>query len=64
MRKKTRLAAVPSTVIEFVSRLTVHELTPSTAETAFSTLAEHAAQLIPLTEYCSKQSRPFYFMSF
>ena len=39
-------AAVPSTPIEFVSRLTAHEVTPGTAETAFSTRAEHAAQLI------------------
>ena len=45
-------AAVPSTPIEFVSRLTAHEVTPGTAETAFSTRAEHAAQLMPVTEYC------------
>ena len=46
-------AAVPSTDIEFVSRLTVQELTPLTFETAFSTLALQAAQLIPFTSYCS-----------
>ena len=45
-------AAVPSTPSEFVSRLTAHEETPGTAETAFSTRAEHAAQLMPVTEYC------------
>ena len=46
-------AAVPSTVIEFVSRLTEQDETPSTPPTAFSTLAEHAAQLIPPTSYLS-----------
>ena len=46
-------AAVPSTPIEFVSRLTAHEVTPGTAETAFSTRAEHAAQLMPVTESVS-----------
>ena len=40
--------AFPSTVIEFVSRLTLHSVTPSTAFTAFSTRAEQAAQLIPV----------------
>jgi hypothetical protein len=38
--------------MEFVKRLTEHELTPSTELTAFSTLAEQAAQLIPVTLYC------------
>ena len=41
--------AVPSTPIEFVSRLTEQEVTPSTLETAFSTRALQAAQLIPVT---------------
>jgi hypothetical protein len=45
------LSAVPSTPIEFVSKLTEHEVTPSTFETAFSTLLLHAAQLIPVTLY-------------
>ena len=45
--------AVPSTVIEFVSRLTLHKLTPSRADTAFSTRAEQAAQLIPPISYLS-----------
>ena len=45
--------AVPSTPIEFVSKLTEQAVTPSTFETAFSTLALHAAQLIPFTLYCS-----------
>jgi hypothetical protein len=44
-------AAEPSTFIELVSRLTATSVTPSTPATAFSTLAEHAAQPIPLTEY-------------
>ena len=44
--------AVPSTVIELVRRFTAHELTPATAETAFSTRAEQAAQVIPVTENC------------
>ena len=44
--------AVPSTLIEFVKRLTVQEVTPSTFETAFSTCALHAAQLMPVTENC------------
>ena len=44
--------AVPSTVIELVSRFTAHELTPETEETAFSTRAEQAAQVIPVTENC------------
>jgi hypothetical protein len=41
--------AEPSTPIELVSRLTVQDSTPSTFDTAFSTRALHAAQLIPLT---------------
>ena len=45
--------AVPSTPIEFVSRLTLQESTPGTFDTAFSTLAWHAAQLMPVTIYCS-----------
>ena len=45
--------AVPSTPIELVSRLTEHEVTPSTFKTAFSMRAAHAAQLIPVTAYCS-----------
>ena len=45
--------AVPSTPIEFVSKFTEQEVTPGTPKTAFSTLALHAAQLIPLTLYCS-----------
>ena len=45
--------AVPSTPMEFVSRLTEQELTPFTPDTAFSTLAEQAAQLMPVTVYCS-----------
>ena len=46
------LSAVPSTPMELVRRLTEHEVTPGTPETAFSTLAEQAAQLIPVTLYC------------
>ena len=38
-----------STTIPPVRRLTLTFFTPSTEETHFSTLAEHAAQLIPLT---------------
>ena len=45
--------AVPSTPMELVKRLTVQEVTPSTFPTAFSTRALHAAQLIPVTVYCS-----------
>ena len=45
--------AVPSTLIELVRRLTAHEVTPGTFLTARSTLAEHAAQLIPVTVYWS-----------
>ena len=43
--------ALPSTPIELVSRFTEHDVTPSTEETAFSTLALHAAQLIPVILY-------------
>ena len=42
-------SAVPSTPIEFVSRLTEQDVTPSTLETAFSTRAlqaAHASHLI------------------
>jgi hypothetical protein len=35
--------------MEFVSRLTLQEVTPGTFETAFSTRALQAAQLIPVT---------------
>src|SRR5699024_5365803 len=45
--------AVPSTPMEFVRRLTEHDDTPGTLDTAFSTRALHAAQLIPVTVYCS-----------
>jgi len=38
--------------MELVKRLTEHDVTPGTPETAFSTLAEQAAQLIPVTLYC------------
>lgn len=38
--------------MELVSRLTEQDVTPSTFETAFSTRALQAAQLIPLTVYC------------
>ena len=44
--------ASPSTPMEFVSRLTATEVTPGTEPTAFSTRAEHAAQLIPVTLNC------------
>ena len=57
--------AVPSTPIEFVSRLTAQDVTPGTPETAFSTRLEHAAQLMPVTWYCSILLCPFrYFISF
>ena len=46
-------AAVPSTPIEFVSRLTAQDVTPGTFRTALSTLALHAVQLMPVTLYCS-----------
>ena len=45
--------AVPSTPIEFVSKLTEQLVTPGTADTAFSTLELQAAQLIPVILYCS-----------
>ena len=45
--------AVPSTPMELVSRLTEQLVTPGTAFTAFSTRAEQAAQLMPVTLYCS-----------
>ena len=45
--------AMPSTPMEFVSRLTEQLVTPGTAFTAFSTRAEQAAQLMPVTLYCS-----------
>ena len=45
--------AVPSTPIEFVKRLTEQPVTPGTFNTAFSTRALHAAQLMPVTLYCS-----------
>ena len=38
--------------MELVSRLTEHSVTPGTFETAFSTRALHAAQLMPVTLYC------------
>ena len=50
--------AVPSTLIEFVSRFTEHDSTPLTPLTAFSTRALQAAQLIPVTLYCFKKSSP------
>ena len=43
--------AVPSTPMELVSRLTETEETPGTCETAFSTRAWQAAQLMPVTMY-------------
>ena len=42
-------SAVPVTLIEFVRSDTLQEVTPSTEDTAFSTCAWHAAQLIPVT---------------
>ena len=45
-------AAVPSTPIELVNRLTEPAVTPGTLETAFSTRALHAAQLMPVTLNC------------
>ena len=64
--------AVPSTPMEFVSRLTEQLATPGTLLTAFSTRAEQAAQLMPVTLYCSikyhsyveyARERASYFMS-
>ena len=46
-------SAVPSTPMELVRRLTEQEVTPFTPDTAFSTRAAQAAQLIPVTVYCS-----------
>ena len=46
-------SAVPVTLIEFVRSDTLHDSTPSTPDTAFSTCAWHAAQLIPVTKYFS-----------
>ena len=51
--------ALPSTPIELVSKLTEHALTPGTLETAFSTLVLQAAQLMPVTLYCSIKNAPF-----
>ena len=45
--------AVPSTPMELVSRLTEQLATPGTLLTAFSTRAEQAAQLMPVTLNCS-----------
>ena len=45
--------ALPSTPMEFVKRLTVQAVTPGTLETAFSTRALQAAQLMPFTLNCS-----------
>src|SRR5699024_7121440 len=57
--------AAPSTPMEFVRRLTEQDVTPGTLETAFSTLALQAAQLMPVTLYCSIQKPPcYYFISF
>ena len=44
---------LPCTPIEFVKRLTEQLSTPESFDTAFSTRALHAAQLIPVTTYCS-----------
>ena len=51
--------AVPSTPIEFVRRLTEQDVTPGTFDTAFSTRAEQAAQLMPVTLYCSIMVPPY-----
>ena len=50
--------ADPSTPMELVSRLTEQDVTPGTLATAFSTRALQAAQLIPVTVYCSIKSSP------
>jgi len=42
--------------MEFVRRLTEQLVTPGTFDTAFSTLLLQAAQLIPVTVYCSTKS--------
>ena len=52
--------AVPSTLMELVSRLTEQEVTPDTLDTAFSTRVLHAAQLIPVTVYCSISNPPLF----
>ena len=44
-------AASPSTPMALVKRLTEHAVTPGTFPTAFSTRAEQAAQLMPVTLY-------------
>ena len=44
-------ATFPSTPMEFVSKLTEQAVTPGTFDTAFSTRALQAAQLIPVTVY-------------
>ena len=54
--------AVPSTPIELVRRLTEHDVTPGTLDTAFSTRVLHAAQLMPVTVYCSILLFPPVFM--
>ena len=41
--------AVPSTPMLLVRRLTEQAVTPGTLDTAFSTRALHAAQLMPVT---------------
>ena len=43
--------------MELVSRLTEHSVTPGTLDTAFSTRALQAAQLMPVTLYCFIVSR-------
>lgn len=58
-------AAVPSTPMEFVRRLTAQDVTPGTSDTAFSTRALHAAQLIPV--HCillHLPPSPIYFINF
>ena len=52
-------STAPSTPIELVSRFTEHDVTPSIFDTAFSTRALHAAQLIPVTSYCFNRFPPF-----
>ena len=42
-------SALPSTPMELVRRLTEQAVTPGTFDTAFSTRALHAAQLMPVT---------------
>ena len=46
-------ATVKNSARFHIEGLTEQELTPGTFETAFSTRALHAAQLIPVTIYCS-----------